>query len=107
TLNLTNAVTYAPIWEANMYALLLLTSSLLAGVVGYHQIPWSPPQTVFGAPHSQSTVPLHHWETTFRLGEMAWSLSEAKLEHTAGADLTYGPPPSSNVVAERWPLLSP
>ena len=80
---------------------MVLTSFLLAGFVGglgYHQITWSAPQTVFGAPRSPSTVPLDKWAETFRTGELAWSLSGDEVVAAGGVP---GVRDLSNVVAER------
>jgi hypothetical protein len=74
---------------------LLLASFLFAGEVGYQQVTWSPPQIVFGAPGSKSTVALDKWATTVRLGDLACSLSDDKFAAAFGSS---GP---SNVVAER------
>jgi hypothetical protein len=80
---------------------LLLASFLLAGEFGYHQVTWSPPQTVFGAARAESTAPLENWATTFRLGQMAWSPGNAKIDSTADAGPVYGSPAVSKVLAER------
>jgi hypothetical protein len=86
--------------EASMHTM-VLTSFLIAGLtggLGYHQITWSAPHTVFGAPRSPSTVPLDKWAETYRMGELAWSLSGDEVVAAGGLQGFGG---LSNVVAER------
>ena len=77
---------------------LTLASFLLAGAFYDHQMTWSPPQTVFGGPHSSTKVPLDNWAATVRMGELAWSLSDGKFATAAAFDRF---PALNNVLAER------